>query len=195
LTYILFNSFKNPLRSSGNSVVLFFSKIPYKQLKRAGFMESIAQSHHFLLASPHNSCIASTAELIARYTLRVFHLRLRFERILAQWMQSDKSLESKAVLINVPIYFRRAIPLLDIPDISATYGVLIHIAGGEDMKLEEVAAAGERIVDKLPDTRRVVWGARVDRSLAGRVRIMAVLIGIISTFIEGKSQTPDISQQ
>ncbi|TAN46233.1 MAG: cell division protein FtsZ, partial [Candidatus Methanoperedens sp.] len=65
-----------------------------------------------------------------------------------------------------------AVPLLDISDISAAYGVLIHIAGGEDMTLEEVAAAGERIVDKVPDTRRVVWGARVDGSLTGRVRIM-----------------------
>jgi cell division protein FtsZ len=77
-----------------------------------------------------------------------------------------------------------AIPLLDIPDISATYGVLIHIAGGEDMTLEEVAVAGERIVDKVPDTKRVIWGARVDSSLTGRVRIMAVLTGIKSPLIE-----------
>ncbi len=79
-----------------------------------------------------------------------------------------------------------AVPLLDIADISATYGVLIHIAGGEDMTLEEVAVAGERIVDKMPDIRRVVWGARVDSSLTGRVRIMAVLTGINSPLIEGK---------
>jgi cell division protein FtsZ len=77
-----------------------------------------------------------------------------------------------------------AIPLLDISDISATYGVLIHIVGGEDMTLEEVAVAGERIVDKVPDTKRVIWGARVDSSLTGRVRIMAVLTGIKSPLIE-----------
>ncbi|TAN34655.1 MAG: cell division protein FtsZ [Candidatus Methanoperedens sp.] len=79
-----------------------------------------------------------------------------------------------------------AVPLLDTPGISAAYGVLIHIAGGEDMTLEEVAAAGERIVDKVPDTRRVIWGARVDSSLTGKVCIMAVLTGIKSPFIEGK---------
>ncbi len=58
------------------------------------------------------------------------------------------------------------------------------------MTLDEVASAGEFIMDKVPDTRRVIWGARVDSSLTGRVRVMAVLTGINSTFIEGKSQTP-----
>ncbi len=81
-----------------------------------------------------------------------------------------------------------AVPMLDIPDISAAYGVLIHIVGGEDLTLDEVAAAGERIVDKVPDTRRVIWGARVDSSLAGRVRIMAVLTGIKSPLIESKQE-------
>ncbi|VVB97507.1 Cell division protein FtsZ 1 [uncultured archaeon] len=73
-----------------------------------------------------------------------------------------------------------SVPLLDISDISATYGVLIHIVGGEDMTLEEVAAAGELIMDRIPDTRRISWGAKVDSSLTGRVRIMAVLTGINS---------------
>ena len=73
-----------------------------------------------------------------------------------------------------------AVPLLDISGISATYGVLIHIVGGEDMTLEEVAVVGERIVEKIPDTKHVIWGARVDSSLTGRVRIMAVLTGIKS---------------
>ena len=79
-----------------------------------------------------------------------------------------------------------AVPLLDISDISATYGVLIHIVGGEDMTLGEVAAVGERIVDKLPNIKRVIWGARVDSSLTGRVRIMAVLSGVKSPLIESK---------
>ncbi len=79
-----------------------------------------------------------------------------------------------------------AFPLLDISDISATHGILIHIVGGEDMTLEEVAVAGERIVDKVPNTKRVTWGARVNSSLTGRVRIMAVLTGIKNPLIEGK---------
>lgn len=76
-------------------------------------------------------------------------------------------------------------PLLDITDISKAYGVLIHIVGGEDMTLEEVAIAGEQVMDKVPDTKRVIWGAKVDPSLPGRVRVMAVLTGVSCPFLTG----------
>lgn len=69
-------------------------------------------------------------------------------------------------------------PLLDISDISGTYGVLIHIVGGEDMTLGEVSQAGEIILQKAPNTGRIVWGAKVDESLAGHVRVTAVLTGV-----------------
>ncbi|MCX9084448.1 MAG: cell division protein FtsZ [Candidatus Methanoperedens sp.] len=68
-----------------------------------------------------------------------------------------------------------ASPLLDIPDISGTYGVLIHVTGGEDMTLGEVTQAGELILQKAPNTGRIVWGAKVDDSLKGRVKVTAVL--------------------
>lgn len=71
-----------------------------------------------------------------------------------------------------------ATPLLDVPDISGTYGVLIHIAGGEDMTLGEVSQAGEIILQKAPNTGRIVWGAKVDESLEGRVKVTAVLTGV-----------------
>ncbi len=79
-----------------------------------------------------------------------------------------------------------AVPLLDISDMSATYGVLIHIVGGEDLTLEEVAVTGELIMDKVPNTKRVIWGAKVDDQLTGRVRVMAVLTGVKSPFIESE---------
>ena len=79
-----------------------------------------------------------------------------------------------------------AVPLLDISDMSATYGVLIHIVGGEDLTLEEVAVTGELIMDKVPNTKRVIWGAKVDDQLTGRVRVMAVLTGVKSPFMEGQ---------
>ncbi len=88
--------------------------------------------------------------------------------------------------VNKAVSQALAVPLLDISDILATYGVLIHIAGGEDMTLDEVAVAGELIMDKVPDTKRVIWGARVDSSLTGGVRIMVVLTGIKSPLIEGR---------
>ncbi len=74
-------------------------------------------------------------------------------------------------------------PLLDVMDISTAYGVLIHIVGGEDMTLDEVAIAGELIMDKVPNTKRVIWGAKVDQNLTGAVRVMAVLTGVTCPFI------------
>jgi cell division protein FtsZ len=66
-------------------------------------------------------------------------------------------------------------PLLDVTDFSGTYGVLVHISGGEDMTLGEVTQAGEIILRKAPNTGRIVWGANVDESLAGHVKVTAVL--------------------
>lgn len=77
-----------------------------------------------------------------------------------------------------------AVPLLDITDWGATYGVLVHIVGGEDLTLEEVAVTGELIMEKVPDTKRVIWGAKVDDQLTGRVRVMAVLTGVKSPFLD-----------
>jgi cell division protein FtsZ len=76
-------------------------------------------------------------------------------------------------------------PLLDVTNFSDCYGVLIHIVGGEDLTLEEVAVTGELIMDKVPNTKRIIWGAKVDNNLTGKVRVMAVLTGVESPFISG----------
>ena len=81
-------------------------------------------------------------------------------------------------------------PLLDVRDISSSYGVLVHIVGGEDLTLEEVAVAGELIMDKVSNTKRIIWGAKVDNNLTGRVRVMAVLTGVESPFISGETVQP-----
>src|SRR5659263_644124 len=78
-----------------------------------------------------------------------------------------------------------AVPLLDISDMSATYGVLIDIVGGEDLTLEEVAVTGELIMDKVPNTKRISWGEKVDNSLTGQVHVQAVLTGVEPPFISG----------
>jgi len=83
-------------------------------------------------------------------------------------------------------------PLLDVTDIAASYGVLIHIVGGEDLTLEEVAVVGEQIMARVPDTKRVIWGAKVDNSLTGRVRVMAVLTGVESPFVTGKEKVKEV---
>jgi cell division protein FtsZ len=73
--------------------------------------------------------------------------------------------------------------LLDIKDTTKAYGVLIHVAGGEDITLDEVTQAGEIITRALPPKAKVVWGARVDPALKGKVRVMVVLTGVESTFL------------
>ncbi|VVB90063.1 Cell division protein FtsZ 1 [uncultured archaeon] len=51
------------------------------------------------------------------------------------------------------------------------------------MTLYEVSIAGEQIMDKVPNTKRVIWGAKVDPGLMGNVRVMAVLTGVTCPFI------------
>ncbi len=83
--------------------------------------------------------------------------------------------------------------LLDIKDSTKAFGVLIHVSGGEDITLDEVTQAGEMITRSMPPKARVVWGARVDPTLHGRVRVMVVLTGVESTFLaEQSSKVPRV---
>jgi cell division protein FtsZ len=77
--------------------------------------------------------------------------------------------------------------LLDIKDATKAFGVLIHVSGGEDITLDEVTQAGEMVTRSLPNKARVVWGARVDPSLHGKVRVMVVLTGVESNFAPERS--------
>jgi len=77
--------------------------------------------------------------------------------------------------------------LLDIKDATKAFGVLIHVSGGEDITLDEVTQAGEIVTRALPKKARVVWGARVEQSLQGKVRVMVVLTGIESTFLSERT--------
>jgi len=79
--------------------------------------------------------------------------------------------------------------LLDIKDTTKAFGVLIHVAGGEDITLDEVTKAGEMVTRSLPIKARVVWGARVDPSLRNKVRVMVVLTGVESAFAQERSGT------
>jgi cell division protein FtsZ len=66
--------------------------------------------------------------------------------------------------------------------------------GGEDMTLDEVAVAGEQIMEKVPNTKRVIWGAKVDQSLTGKVRVMAVLTGVTCPFLSGEVKQKAVPQ-
>jgi len=75
-----------------------------------------------------------------------------------------------------------AAPLLDIPDLSSAHGLLIHINGGQDLTLEEVAQVGELMAKHVPGTKRIIWGANVDDTMTGRIRVMALFASVGNPF-------------
>ncbi|MCZ7395835.1 MAG: cell division protein FtsZ [Candidatus Methanoperedens sp.] len=74
-----------------------------------------------------------------------------------------------------------AAPLLDIPDLSSAHGLLIHITGGQEMTLEEVAKVGELMAQHV-HCKRIIWGASVDDAMTGRIRVMALFASVGNPF-------------
>lgn len=77
-------------------------------------------------------------------------------------------------------------PLLDVSYDGAT-GALIHISGGEDLTLDEVSRAGELVTESVDADANVIWGARIDETMRGRMRVMSIITGVNSPYILGKS--------
>ena len=76
-------------------------------------------------------------------------------------------------------------PLLDINYEGAT-GALIHVTGGPDMTLDEVSRIGELVTESLDDDANVIWGARVDNDMKGKMTVMTIITGVNSPWILGK---------
>ncbi|MBT6402710.1 cell division protein FtsZ [Candidatus Woesearchaeota archaeon] len=91
---------------------------------------------------------------------------------------------------------RRALtnPLLDVSYDGST-GALIHVSGGDDLTLDEVNRIGEIITEALDADANVIWGARIDPSMAGRLRIMTIITGVTSPYILGKSSHTEVTKQ
>ena len=76
-------------------------------------------------------------------------------------------------------------PLLPINYEGAT-GAIIQVIGGPDMTLEEVSRIGELITENMDDDANVIWGARVDNNMAGKLTVMTIMTGVKSPWILGK---------
>jgi cell division protein FtsZ len=76
-------------------------------------------------------------------------------------------------------------PLLDISYEGAT-GAIIHIAGGNDMTLDEISKVGELVTDSMDEDANVIWGARVSEDMKGKVTVMTIITGVKSPWILGK---------
>lgn len=75
-------------------------------------------------------------------------------------------------------------PLLDVSYDGAS-GALIHISGGNDLTLDEVNRIGELVTGSLDPDSQVIWGARINDSMSGKVRVMTIITGVNSPFILG----------
>jgi len=81
-------------------------------------------------------------------------------------------------------------PLLDISYEGAT-GAIIHVHGGPDMTLDDVAKAGELVTQSMDEDANVIWGARVTDDMKGRMTVMTIVTGVRSPWILGKENAKD----
>ena len=85
-------------------------------------------------------------------------------------------------------------PLLDINYKGAT-GALIHIIGGPDMTLDDINKAGELVTESLDADANVIWGARVDEDMQGKLTVMTIVTGVKSSCILGKQKALEASPE
>jgi len=83
-------------------------------------------------------------------------------------------------------------PLLDINYEGAT-GALIHISGGSDLTLDEVSRVGELVTESMDQDANVIWGARIDDNMKGKLTVMTIMTGVHSPWIVGKENNKPVS--
>ena len=100
---------------------------------------------------------------------------------------SDKRVEeaTKRALSN---------PLLEVSYEGAT-GALIHITGGPDLTLDEAERVGELITADLDSDANIIWGARIDDEMRGKLRVMTIITGVQSPYVLGQRTYDQPSQQ
>ncbi|MFH8080733.1 MAG: cell division protein FtsZ [Candidatus Aenigmatarchaeota archaeon] len=75
-------------------------------------------------------------------------------------------------------------PLLDVDYTGAT-GALIHITGGEDLRLDEVNLIGETVSQYLDPQAQVIWGARILPEFGNKIQVITIVTGVQSPYILG----------
>lgn len=75
-------------------------------------------------------------------------------------------------------------PLLDV-DFDGASGALIHVGGGEELSLNEINDIGETVMNKLDNQAQVIWGARLDEELKGKVQVISIITGVESPYVLG----------
>ncbi|MFB6208603.1 MAG: cell division protein FtsZ [Candidatus Nanohaloarchaea archaeon] len=75
-------------------------------------------------------------------------------------------------------------PLLDV-EFEGANGALIHIAGGQDLTLNEINEVGQKVKRHLDNKAQVIWGARVKDELEGKLQVISIVTGVESPYVLG----------
>lgn len=76
-------------------------------------------------------------------------------------------------------------PLLDV-DYTGAAGALIHVTGGPDLTLDEVAKVGDLVTEAMDQDANVIWGARVLEEMKGKITVMTIMTGVRGSSIVGQ---------
>ncbi len=68
-------------------------------------------------------------------------------------------------------------PLLD-ADYAGAKGALIHVSGDNNMTIEEANRVGEIITEMMDEDALVIWGARVNPELNGKLKVTLLMTGV-----------------
>lgn len=85
-------------------------------------------------------------------------------------------------------------PLLEI-SYKGAEGALVHIEGGPDMTLGEVERVGELVTAELDEDANVIWGARVNEHMKGKITVMTIITGVHSPWILGKQDKKTVAYE
>ncbi len=77
-------------------------------------------------------------------------------------------------------------PLLDVSYEGLT-GAIVHVTGGEDMKISEAARPAEIIAELMGEEALVIWGARIDSSMNSSIQVSLILTGVKSDGLKEKA--------
>jgi cell division protein FtsZ len=81
-------------------------------------------------------------------------------------------------------------PLLDVKFEGAN-GALLHVAGGEDLTLNEINEVGQHVKSKLDNNAQTIWGARVKDELQGKIQVISIITGVESPYVLGDVEEED----
>lgn len=76
-------------------------------------------------------------------------------------------------------------PLIE-ADISEAKGALVRVVGDDQMSVAEAEAAVRLVQQKISPSARIIWGASIDPTLKGAIKVLVVLTGVKSPYLIGQ---------